>query len=126
MTIYDLPNNERLEALEFAKGIVGDKESWLIGITDLGNKIATTNKYNNLLEKIANTYIKYGPKKACLTYVQNGSDLEGMTATGKKWVLYRNNGFTTRSINCGTLYIDGECIFTSGTIAKAFDYIVNN
>ena len=51
------------------------------------------------------------------------SRAEGYTPKGKKVEWYRNNGYTRRSLYCGRLDIGGETIFTSGTIAKCFEYI---
>lgn len=48
------------------------------------------------------------------------------TATGKKAVIAWNNGFTRRSWNCVTLYVDGVVIFTSGHIEKVVEYIITH
>lgn len=51
------------------------------------------------------------------------SRAEGYTPKGKRAEWYRNHGYTRRSLYCGRLNIDGETIFTSGTVAKCFEYI---
>ena len=48
---------------------------------------------------------------------------EGFTPGGKRVDWYRNNGYSRRSLYCGRLDIDGKTVFTSGTIAKCFEYI---
>lgn len=68
---------------------------------------------------------KYGPEvitgKALVFY--GSSRAEGYTPKGKRVEWYRNHGYTRRSLYCGRLDIGGETIFTSGTIAKCFEYI---
>lgn len=59
--------------------------------------------------------------EAVITY--GSSRAEGYTPKGKKVIWYRNHGYTRRSLYCGTLIIDGVKIFTSGTLAKCFEYI---
>lgn len=48
------------------------------------------------------------------------------TATGKNARIEWNNGFTLRSRNCVTLYVDGVTIFTSGRIEKVVEYIITH
>lgn len=50
----------------------------------------------------------------------------GYTPNGKRFVIYRNSGITTRSWHCFTLRIDGETIFTSGEFWRAYAVIKNN
>ena len=52
--------------------------------------------------------------------------LRSKTKSGKDVVLYGNNGLELRSRKCYTLYINGECIFTSGTIQAAMEYMIKN
>ena len=42
---------------------------------------------------------------------------------GRMYHLDRNCGLTERSRYCYTLTVDGECIFTSGTVEAAAEYI---
>ena len=44
------------------------------------------------------------------------------TASGAQARLEFNNGWTERSLKCFTLFIDGVCMFTSGTIQAVFEY----
>lgn len=50
----------------------------------------------------------------------------GITPQGKKFNIYGNNGFTTRSLHCVTLYINGETIFTSGEFWRAYGVVKNS
>lgn len=68
---------------------------------------------------------EYGPEvitgKALVFHGNNRA--EGFTPKGERVEWYRNQGYTRRSIYCGRLDIGGETIFTSGTVAKCFEYI---
>lgn len=60
-------------------------------------------------------------------WLKDGITLEGryygITPSGKKFWISRNNGFTERSFHCWTLYLDGETIFTSGEFWRAYGII---
>lgn len=58
--------------------------------------------------------------------LSNNAVQHGVTKSGKQYTLVGNNGMEKRSRYCYTLYIDGECVYTSGTLSKAVEYIVNN
>lgn len=47
----------------------------------------------------------------------------GTTRNGKPFYLEINNGWTTRSLHCYTLKIDGKTMFTSGTFIRAYNYL---
>lgn len=49
--------------------------------------------------------------------------ISGKTASEKKFVMYLNSGFTTRSFHCYTLRINGETIFTSGDFTTGYRII---
>lgn len=51
------------------------------------------------------------------------SFINGTTATGKRFAMYINSGFTTRSRHCYTLRVDGETIFTSGDFTTGYRVI---
>lgn len=94
---------------------------------DLSNKITARDKYNKLREKLFKIAEKNGEKALTLTMIQNGNTASGITANGKKFVWTINYGYSIRSRYCGSLYIEGiGTVFTSGTVAKAFEYILNN
>lgn len=63
-------------------------------------------------------------------WAKDGITLErryaGYTPNGKRFVIDRNHGFTTRSWHCFSLWIDGETIFTSGEFWRAYAVIKNN
>lgn len=127
MTLYDLPNEQRLEATRRIEAIIGTKKSWIRDDMDLSTRIETRTRYNRLFEKLGKIYAEHGEKALAMNFTDHGGYKEGITPAGKKWILYMNNGWTTRSRHCGTLTIEGEgTIFTSGTLAKAFEYILNH
>lgn len=94
---------------------------------NLSDKITARDKYNKMREKLFKIAEKHGEKALVLTVIQEGDTSRGITANGKNFIWYGNNGYSMRSRYCGTLYIEGVgTVFTSGTIAKAFEYILNN
>lgn len=115
--------NDRIDAM------IGTREDLKKSIEnmDLSDKITARDKYNKLREKLFKIAEKNGEKALVLTLVQDGNSATGVTANGKKFIWYANNGYSIRSRYCGSLYIEGVgTIFTSGTVAKAFEYILNN
>ena len=94
---------------------------------DLSDKITARDKYNKLREKLFKIAEKNGEKALTLTLIQDGNTASGVTAQGKKFIWSANFGYSIRSRYCGSLYIEGiGTVFTSGTVAKAFEYILNN
>ena len=90
-------------------------------------RIDAWDKYRKMREKLFKIAEKNGEKALILTVIQEGRTSHGVTANGKHFEWYGNHGCESRSRYCGTLYIEGMgTIFTSGTIAKAFEYILNN
>ena len=127
MTIYDLPNDKRIEASRRIQKIIGTKESWITDNMDLSKRIEMRTRYDRLFEKLGKIYAEHGEKALALSFTEDGDTLRGVTPNGKAWFLERNNGWTLRSHHCGTLWIEGEgMIFTSGTLARAFEYILNH
>lgn len=61
-------------------------------------------------------------------FIFEGSNaiLRSYTESGKTVTLISNCGLELRSRKCYTLYIDGEYIFTSGTIQAAMEYMIKN
>ena len=51
--------------------------------------------------------------------------VRGLTKTGKRFILYINNGWTERSFHSYTLRINGNTVFTSGLFSTCYGYIVN-
>lgn len=126
MTFAELPYEERQMVTERIRGIIGTKEECIRDGMDLAERIKARKKYDDTFQRLAKIYITHGIKALSMAYTNEGWRKWGMTPNGKKWVLEMNNGLEERSRYCGTLWIDGEMIFTSGRIEKAFEYILNN
>lgn len=125
MKFYEMRADERAKVLEMIENIIGEKEEWITENMDRTERIQTRARYDRLMEKLIKIYEKSGNKALAMNFEDGGARKKGTTPSGKKWELEMNNGITDRSRYCGTLYIDGEAIFTSGTVAKAFEYILN-
>lgn len=127
MTFWELDMDTRMEVTRRIQVIIGKKEEWVKEDMDRSQRINARFEYDKLFEKMAKIWMKYGDKALATQFKQEGRWAEGITASGKFWRLIPNSfGYTSRSRHCGTLVIDGETIFTSGTIAKAFEYILNS
>ena len=93
----------------------------------LEDKISDNNEYSKMREKLLKIGEKYGEEALALTMIECGNIRHGVTANGKRFVWIGNNGLEKRSLYCGLLDIEGiGTIFTSGTIAKAIEYIIKN
>lgn len=115
--------NERIDAMIGSRNDLNESIKYM----DLSNKISARDKYNKLREKLFKIAEKNGEKALTLTMIQDGNTASGVTAQGKKFVWTINFGYSIRSRYCGSLYIEGiGTVFTSGTVAKAFEYILNN
>lgn len=114
--------NERIDLMI---GSYSDNEK-LVESLSLSERISARDKYRKHRERLVKIAEKCGEKSLQLTLVGSGALKHGVTPGGKKIVWYGNNGMTERSRYCGTLVINGETIFTSGTVARAFEYILNN
>jgi len=119
---------ERMEMRKRIEAIIGTKEQAKSWAKDLTERIQIASRYDKQFEKLAMVFYTNGEKALALNYTQiGGNSFKGVTASGKRWVLEGNMGWTNRSRYCGTLYIEGEgCIFTSGKLDRVFDYILNN
>ena len=126
MTIYDLPNDERIRVTKMIQKIIGTKEDAVDGINGTGARIQAYSNYDKLFDKLAKVWVKNGDKALSMQYTWNGSYGQGVTPTGKRWMFDMNTyGWTERCHHCGSLYIEGEgTIFTSGTLARAFERIL--
>ena len=115
--------NERIDAMICS--YIDFNES--IKDLSLSDRITARDKYNKLREKLFKIAEEKGEKALTLTLIQEGNTARGVTANGKKFVWTINYGYSIRSRYCGSLYIEGiGTVFTSGTVAKAFEYILNN
>ena len=127
MRFYDMPVEEQVKGRQMIRNIIGNKEDWVKPDMSLSKKIKARADYDKLFDKLAKVYAEHGDKALAMQYTSNGAFKEGTTPNGKRWVLEMNSGWTERSRHCGTLTIEGEgTIFTSGTIAKAFEYILTH
>lgn len=50
----------------------------------------------------------------------------GQTHDGLSFSWYRNSGYNERSAFCGRLLVNDQCVFTSGSIAKAISHIAKS
>lgn len=93
----------------------------------LEDKISDNDEYLKMREKLLKIGEKYGEEALALTMIKCGNICHGVTAHGKRFVWIGNNGLEKRSLYCGLLDIEGiGTIFTSGTIAKAIEYVIKN
>ena len=93
----------------------------------LDDKISDNDEYLKMREKLFKIGEKYGEEALALTMIKCGNICHGVTANGKRFVWIGNNGLEKRSLYCGLLDIEGiGTIFTSGTIAKAIEYVIKN
>jgi hypothetical protein len=120
---------ERIAINERIDKLIGSQEDLnkQVENMELVDKINTRDKYRKMREKLFKIAEKNGEKALILTVIQEGRTSHGVTANGKHFEWYGNHGCELRSRYCGRLYIEGVgTVFTSGTIAKAFEYILNN
>lgn len=121
--------DERIRINERIDAMIGSRDDLNKSIENLSlsEKITARDKYNKLREKLFKIAEQNGEKALTLTLIQDGNTATGVTANGKKFVWTINYGYSIRSRYCGSLYIEGiGTVFTSGTVAKAFEYILNN
>ena len=127
MRFYDMTLEEQNKGRQMIENIIGSQGDWIKPDMDCSKRIKARASYDKLFDKLAKVYAEHGDKALAMEYTSNGAFKEGTTPNGKKWVLVMNSGWTERSRHCGTLTIEGEgTIFTSGTIAKAFEYILTH
>ena len=104
-----------------------DEQRSRIKNMSLEDKISDNNEYSKMREKLLKIGEKYGEEALALTMIERGNICHGVTANGKRFVWIGNNGLEKRSLYCGLLDIEGiGTIFTSGTIAKAIEYVIKN
>lgn len=126
MKFYEMDAENRAKVTKMIQVIIGTKEDAVKGIESLSERINRRGQYNKQFDKLVKVYEKSGEKALAMNYMDCGAIKKGTTPNGNNWVLEMNNGYTARSRYCGTLYINNKCIYTSGTVAKAFEYILNN
>lgn len=117
---------QRQDVSDRVRKIIGTREQAVCNIKDLTERIKAANRYQKQFELLSKVFFEHGEKALAMHFMQYGHTYEGVTASGKKWILEGNNGWTERSRYCGSLWIQGEgTVFTSGKIDKVFDYILN-
>lgn len=120
---------ERVEAAKLIDKMIGSQEQQreITSHMRLEDRIKSNNEYRKMREKLMKIAEKEGVKSLNLVIITCGRSGNGVTKSGKKFVWEGNNGYTMRSRYCGSLYIEGVgTVFTSGTIAKVAEYIINN
>ena len=119
---------ERMEIERRIDVMVGSREHQrkIAETMSLEDRINSNGRYNKVRKQLFKIAEKEGLKALASTVI-DGRWCEGCTASGKKYVWDGNNGFTVRSRYCGSLWIEGiGTVFTSGTITKAVEYLINN
>lgn len=132
MTYADYITNatpeERAELRKKIENIIGRKEDCVNDNMDRSDRITARTNYDKLYEKLTKIWLEHGDRALAMNYTNKGTWVEGTTPDGKKWVFSLNSfGWTQRCHHCGSLYIEGQgTIFTSGTLARAFERILEN
>lgn len=83
-------------------------------------------EYDKMRERLLKLIREQGEKALSLKMVVDLGCTKFITPSGKKAIWEPNNGMEQRSRYCGALSIDGKTIFTSGTIAKVYEYLLKN
>lgn len=124
-----MTTNERLAINQRIDKIIGNRDEQRSRIKNMSleDKISDNNEYSKMREKLFKIGEKYGEEALALTMIKCGNICHGVTTNGKRFVWIGNNGLEKRSLYCGLLDIEGiGTIFTSGTIAKAIEYVIKN
>ena len=124
-----MTTDERLAINRRIDKIIGNRYEQRSRIENMSleDKISDNNEYLKMREKLFKIGEKYGEEALALTMIKCGNICHGVTANGKRFVWIGNNGLEKRSLYCGLLDIEGiGTIFTSGTIAKAIEYVIKN
>ena len=124
-----MTREERVEIENRIDKMVGSREQQRARVQsmNLEDRINSNNRYEKMRTNLFKIAEKEGLEALSLTLINCGRTNEGVTASGKKFVWTGNNGMAERSRYCGDLYIEGiGTVFTSGTIAKAVEYILHN
>ncbi|MBQ5655937.1 MAG: hypothetical protein IIV14_00700 [Bacteroidaceae bacterium] len=124
-----MTREQRIEIEVRIDKMIGSREQQRIRVQSmiLEDRINSNNRYEKMRGNLLKIAEKKGIEALTLTFIEFGRTNVGVTASGKKFIWTGNNGMTERSRYCGDLYIEGiGTVFTSGTIAKAVEYITNN
>ena len=128
MTFAEMSKEDRVRVTEMIQKIIGKSGDCVKEGMSLSERITARDNYRKLFDRLTKVWAKYGDKALAMNYTTNGSVARGVTPNGKAWSFSLNNfGWTNRCHHCGSLYIEGiGCVFTSGTMARAFERIFEN
>ena len=79
-----------------------------------------------MYDKLSKMVERFGEESLNVAFTrEDHMGKEGTTAKGKDFYWATNNGTERRSWYCGSLWIEGMgMVFTSGTVAKAMEYLL--
>lgn len=128
MTFAELSREDRIRVTEMIQKVIGKREDCITEKMNTSDRIKSKFNYDKLFDKLTKVWLKYGDKALAMNYTVSGAVAKGVTPGGKAWEFILNNyGWTERCHHCGSLYIEGiGCVFTSGTMARAFERIFEN
>lgn len=118
---WKIKEKKYMTTVAIVSGTYNDACKKLGEIKAENKRVAEEKKHNkDLINKVSSEYE--------IEFTKCGSAWkQGFTKAGKKFVLEGNCGMTMRSRKCFTLTIEGiGCVFTSGTLEAAVEYILNN
>lgn len=91
----------------------------------LSERISCNAQYNKMRVRLLEIAEENGFDCLTCVTIMRGSKSVGFTKTGRKYIWEGNCGITQKSRYCGSLYIEGMgSVFSSGTLAKALEYIL--
>lgn len=91
----------------------------------LSERIKCNDHYNKMRAKLLAIADANGVECISGVTIMRGTNAHGVTKTGRKYTWEGNCGMTTKSLYCGSLWVEGiGTVFTSGTLVKAVEYIL--
>lgn len=117
---------ERETVRAFIETMIGKPKDWAPDTMSLVERMRRREAYDRLNRQLMSIAEKSGPAALNTTIINEGYRVRGVTASGRPWTLEYNNGWTIRSQTCGTLYIDGKFVFSSGRLSRALEYILKS
>ena len=98
----------------------------LLSQASITTRIKGNERYRKLRERLCNYAVENSERLLTISFTQQGVVKSGTTPNGKTFTWVPNIGLEERSRYCGTLSIDGKVVFTSGSVQKALEYILDN
>ncbi len=124
-----MTQEQYIEAREKINAIIGKKDDIyekFPGAENRDKRMEMVASWDRMNDKLLKIFEKGGASAIAMTVIDKGAIKEGITASGKRWQLYMNSGYTARSRYCGSLWIEGEgTVFTSGSLAKVMEYVIS-